>query len=308
MIEHTGISVLVLTYNHEKYIERCLEGIFAQDYSGPVEVVISDDASRDATVELVRKFAEKAPEVSLKLNVNQKNIGAARNFEKALSRCTMPYVAFCEGDDFWILSKKLSLQAAVLDANPGTTLVYTNYSKANDAGEITVEKTLENPPDQFTFEDLMLSHGPSTNAVMLRRNVLDGPFPEGFYKVPNPDVFIFSPALLSGTAHCIDVSASTYRIHEGGIWSSLNPQEQKLIRLSTRLAVLKSLPRKRRYEFREIELKLERRFTAAMQKLSEVGDDLFTAYAMHLPAAKLRLMAWRKKLRGWKRAASGKRH
>jgi len=295
-----GISVLVLTYNHENYIEQCLHGIADQDYPGPMEVVVFDDASTDETAQRIRKFAEKAPDTPITLHVNEVNLGAARNFEEALAACSMPYLAFCEGDDFWILPEKLSRQAEVLDAEPATTMVYTDYAKADESGIIAAKNTLNGQPESFTFSDLMLDHGPSTNAVMMRREVLGTPFPGAFRTVPNPDIFIFSAALLNGKARYLDISASAYRLHPGGIWSSRSNIEQKLIRLSTRLAVMKSLPKRERSKFKEIEMQLSHEFSKSMRKLADSGDILFNKYADHLSNKNIRLMALRKKLRNWK--------
>lgn len=299
-----GISVLVLTYNHENFIEQCLRGIADQDYPGPMEVVVFDDASTDETARRIRKFAEKAPDIPITLHVNELNLGAARNFEKALAACSMPYLAFCEGDDFWILPEKLSRQAGILDSEPDTTtMVYTNYAKTDESGAIIANSTLNEQPEYFTFKDLMLDHGPSTNAVMMRRDALRNPFPEAFRTVPNPDIFIFSAALLNGRAKYLDFSASAYRLHNGGIWSSRSATEQKLIRLSSRLTVIKSLPKRERTKFKEIEMQLSHEFAKSMRKLAETGDLLFNDYAEHLSTKNIRIIALRKKLRSWKNSA-----
>jgi hypothetical protein len=111
----------------------------------------------------------------------------------------------------------------------------------NGHGEVHSHSSLGEQVAQFGLEDLLFSNGPSTNTVMVRREALPSTFPTAFYTVPNPDVFLFAWALIHGKCAYIDKVCSAYRLHEDGVWSSRSALEQKLIRLSTRLQVLKSL-------------------------------------------------------------------
>lgn len=268
---------MVLTYQHSAYIAQCLEGILAQEWNGPLQVVVADDASTDDTARIAESIAAADPRVEL--TVNADNLGAAGNFERAMKRCTHQLIAFCEGDDFWIWPGKLRAQAALLDEDPEAALVYTDYCKVDAAGGVVQERVLEPQPARFGVADLAVGHGPSTNTVMLRRTIFPKHFPKAFFEVPNPDVFIFGWALSQGHGRYIDQVGSAYRLHPGGIWSSLHPAEKRLVRLTTHLAVLEHLGGAATGDYAAL---LKAELSAAMEKLARAGDPLYAKYAGHL--------------------------
>ena len=96
------VSVIVLTYNQEKFIEKNLQGIFAQKVNFPVELIISDDCSTDQTVTVINEFIKNKPShIEIKLIAHKKNLGSTPNFFNALQKSTGKFLAFCEGDDYW---------------------------------------------------------------------------------------------------------------------------------------------------------------------------------------------------------------
>jgi glycosyltransferase involved in cell wall biosynthesis len=70
-----------------------------------IEVLISDDCSSDSTVEVINNFVLKN-KISVTLNVNSYNKGVIGNLIELLKMCKGKYIAFCEGDDYWIDEKK----------------------------------------------------------------------------------------------------------------------------------------------------------------------------------------------------------
>jgi glycosyltransferase involved in cell wall biosynthesis len=57
------VSVSVITYNHEKYIRQCLDGILMQNVNFPYEVLVHDDASPDGTADIIREYEAKYPDI-----------------------------------------------------------------------------------------------------------------------------------------------------------------------------------------------------------------------------------------------------
>lgn len=103
------VSVIVITYNQELYIERCLSSIVNQKFDFRFEVLVGDDASNDNTTTKVLCFARKYPLI-VKPIIRQVNIGATKNILDLINRAKGKYLAFCEGDDFWNDNMKLSIQ------------------------------------------------------------------------------------------------------------------------------------------------------------------------------------------------------
>ncbi|NBH72624.1 glycosyltransferase [Clostridiaceae bacterium] len=108
------ISVIVLTYNHEKYLAKCLEGIYSQKTSFAYEVLIHDDASTDHTQEIILDFAEKnRNKIKTKTvfqKTNQFSEGDYHMDEYLYPLVEGEYVAYCEGDDYWCDQNKLEKQ------------------------------------------------------------------------------------------------------------------------------------------------------------------------------------------------------
>lgn len=108
------ISVALATYNGERWLPEQLRSIAAQSLL-PDELVVSDDASQDETVEVVRQFAAEAP-FHVELIENAQRLGFARNFERALARCGGDVVFLADQDDIW-LSQKLAIVAQRLSTD-----------------------------------------------------------------------------------------------------------------------------------------------------------------------------------------------
>jgi glycosyltransferase involved in cell wall biosynthesis len=94
------ISVAMATYNGARYLPEQLDSLAAQTCR-PLELVVSDDGSTDATMEIVEAFAERAP-FPVQLERNRRRLGFADNFLCAAQRCRGEWIAFCDQDDVWL--------------------------------------------------------------------------------------------------------------------------------------------------------------------------------------------------------------
>lgn len=128
MIIEPVLSICCITYNHEKYIGKCLESFISQKVSFPIEIVISNDCSTDNTQEIINDFKERYPALIRDVSPS-KNLGAINNFYYALSQCKGKYIAYCEGDDYWIDENKSQMQVDFLENNLEYGLCYTLSKK-----------------------------------------------------------------------------------------------------------------------------------------------------------------------------------
>lgn len=110
------ISVIVLAYNHAQYIDECLESIVSQKCNVPFEIIVGDDCSTDSTRNQILKFQQKYPALVRPI-FPEKNLGPNANYINCFNHCTGKYIAFCEGDDYWIDPLKLQKQVDFLEAN-----------------------------------------------------------------------------------------------------------------------------------------------------------------------------------------------
>jgi glycosyltransferase involved in cell wall biosynthesis len=97
------VSVLVITYNQEKFIRETIESVITQDYPN-FEYIIADDGSIDSTPDIILEYAKKYPNIIVPL-VGNPNVGITGNSNRGLSRCVGDYIALQGGDDFFLPGK-----------------------------------------------------------------------------------------------------------------------------------------------------------------------------------------------------------
>lgn len=97
------ISIAMATYNGAKYLQEQLDSFVTQTRQ-PDELVVCDDGSSDATVEILRHFAAGAP-FAVEIHENEVNLSHAKNFEKALSLCGGDVIFFSDQDEVWFPEK-----------------------------------------------------------------------------------------------------------------------------------------------------------------------------------------------------------
>lgn len=120
---HPVVSVVVVTYKHEKYIVECLESICSQETTFPFEVLVGDDCSPDSTRDLVLEVQKRYPD-RIRLFYSDNNVGLAANNSRLTKMVRGRYVAICEGDDFWCNRNKLQMQVDFLESHPDVALVH----------------------------------------------------------------------------------------------------------------------------------------------------------------------------------------
>jgi len=127
------VSVLIDTYNHERFIEEAIVSVLEQDFpTSEREILVMDDGSTDGTPEIVRKF-----EPQLKL-IRKANGGQASAFNAGIPECKGEIVSFLDGDDWWA-REKLSKVASVLSAEPECGIVGHGIANAFTDGNNTID-------------------------------------------------------------------------------------------------------------------------------------------------------------------------
>jgi glycosyltransferase involved in cell wall biosynthesis len=120
MSRQTRISIALAVYNGERFIREQLDS-FVRQTRLPHELVVSDNASNDRSVEIVREFATRAP-FPVRLYLNPENVGVGKNFEQAISECSGDVIFLADCDDVWY-PEKLFLMEDVLDRFPRAGIV-----------------------------------------------------------------------------------------------------------------------------------------------------------------------------------------
>lgn len=113
------VSILCLSYNHEAYLYKCLEGFVMQKCTFPFEVIIHDDASTDKSQNIIREYTKNHPNIFHPIYQTENQFS---QHIPIVTRYMIPiakgkYLAFCEGDDYWTDPFKLQKQFSFLEAH-----------------------------------------------------------------------------------------------------------------------------------------------------------------------------------------------
>ncbi len=230
------VSVLMLAYNHERFITQAVESVLAQETSFPIELVVGEDCSTDRTREILLDLQSAHPEV-IRLLLREKNLGPQRNYATTFAACSGEYIAMLEGDDYWTNPKKLQKQVDALDAHPEWSVCFHITRRVYDDGSKEPELYPANwTKEVATVYDLLKGNLFNTCSQVFR-NRLFGPLPSWLLEVEPGDWITNILNADQGPIGCILEVMADYRIHSQGIWSSKGRayQLREILRALSRL-------------------------------------------------------------------------
>ena len=219
------VSVCIITYNHEKYIRQTLDGVLAQVTDFPIEVVIGEDRSTDATGQIVLELQDEHASV-IRVLQSTTNLGMNKNLIRTLEQCRGRYIALLEGDDVWTSLRKLQEQVNFLENNPDCTICFHKaevYIEEKD--QIRGVWPEDDPQTITTIEDLIKYNYIPTCTVMYR-NVPMERMPEQYYKLGSGDWSLHMRYAQKGKIGFINKVMARYRIHASGVFSRLSMREK----------------------------------------------------------------------------------
>lgn len=223
------VSVICNTFNQEKYIRDALEGIIRQKASFKYEILVHDDASTDKTQEIIKEYEKKYPDLLKPIyqNNNQYQNGVNITNVYQIPRAKGKYIAFCEGDDYWIDEQKLQLQVDALERHPMIDMCgHTVKIEQNGIIKGKVEAT--DRDGLLSVEKVILNGGAyiGTCSLMFRSSISkDMP---RFRKKYSMDYTMQIHGALRGGVLYLNREMGVYRIGAEGSWTERilrNPQK-----------------------------------------------------------------------------------
>lgn len=169
------VVITCITYNHEKYIRDALEGFVMQKTDFPYIAIVHDDASTDGTAEVIREYAKLYPNIIKPIfeteNQYSKGDGSlGRIIREAIFSSGAKYVAFCEGDDYWISADKLSRQIQFLESHPNYGMI---YGKVNRIFSTSGKKIDVFGGNVKSFEELLSRNSIPTPSAVIRLDLYE---------------------------------------------------------------------------------------------------------------------------------------
>lgn len=141
------VSIITPTYNAERTIASCIESVMAQTYQD-WELLITDDCSQDATVDIIRRYA--AADSRIRLFCQNENGGAGKARNNSIAEARGRYIAFLDADDRW-MPAKLERQVSFMEES-GAKVCYSSYVTCDAVGNV---KGIVPCPKRVSYRDIL---------------------------------------------------------------------------------------------------------------------------------------------------------
>lgn len=239
------LSIVILVYNSDRYIEQCLLSVCTQrsleDLS--VQLVVMDDASSDNTKNIIEQTLSAALPQNWHLNFvsNEKNLGCYNNLRKGIALAKGSYIAYLEGDDYWTSKTKLIDQYCFLVGNPDTAGIGGQCRFVDQNGH-EIERKYYALKEDTTFEHFKFWGYPpfQTSSFMFRASALP-PLPDDFEGTCSNDKIMYLFVSSHGNIVYKTEEVSAYRFHPDNVSHKVSLKEVMLEHLKINRLMLKHL-------------------------------------------------------------------
>ena len=221
------LTVLVITYNHARFIETAIDSVLSQETEFDYEIIVSEDCSTDGTREIVQRIAESRPD-RIRLFLSEHNLNDNTVLRRGLEAARGRYVALLDGDDFWTSSRKLQKQVDLLEAHPefsacfhNVNVIYEGDAAASHLFHQDEQRdavTSPRPKPISTLTDIVRRNFIPTCSVVFRA-AIGRQLPPWFDDLAAGDWPLHVLSAQHGDIVYLDEVMGTYRVHPGGSWS-----------------------------------------------------------------------------------------
>lgn len=229
------LSVLLVTYNQQKHIRHALDSLLAQRIDAPIEVIVADDGSTDATVSMIEACDRLDPRFTFTYLDHTRNHGITRNYQRGFAACHGDYVAVLEGDDYWVSPTKLQRQRDFLDAHWECDLCSANYFVyEEDRAQFTPRAPIGSAHQFLGARELIADNLVGNfSTCMYRRSAIER-LPAGLFEIDSYDWIVSICVARHSLIGFLEEPMSVYRLHAGGAWT----QKPLLAKLQAQLDLI----------------------------------------------------------------------
>ncbi|MEP6848116.1 MAG: glycosyltransferase family 2 protein [Acidobacteriota bacterium] len=214
------ISIALCSFNGEEFLSEQLES-YLQQSRLPDELVVCDDGSTDATINLLEQFARNSP-FPVHIYKNETNLGFAKNFEKAISFCCEDIVFLSDQDDVW-MPDKLEIVGNKFLGDPDLLMVFTDAELVDENLKFLGVNLLDVAYNSMVkqaigskrfLHELLFQNHVSGATTAFRRGLVDylNPFPDDIPHM-NHDGWVGLLGVVIGKFEFVDLPLNKYRQH-----------------------------------------------------------------------------------------------
>lgn len=308
----TMVTVVCISYKHENYIRDALNSFLMQKTSFKYKVFVGEDYGPDHTADIIREYAEKYPDIIVPF-LREENMGAQRNLIDLCQHATSPYIAFCEGDDYWIDEYKLQKQFDYMEANKHIPVCGTKtqidapknwhlrswYKEKN--GKLLIPDSnpeIRKVKEQYTAGEYINNNILQTSTYFFRWNY-DLEIPEWYYKGLIGDTPLLLLQLGLDKVGVLPDITSVYRINEESAFFD-NDRDSNFLR--TRVEYIRYMEGLREYALEHfpgypivtLENRIKREVSNYLSTLVKLDkkEEIAAFFAEYPDAGKLSLIAF----------------
>jgi len=214
------VSIILATYNGEKYLQTQLDSLYNQTYPN-LEIIAIDDVSTDATTRILNEYALKFGR--MRIVVNEKNLGPIKNFQKGCELSSGDFIALCDQDDYWAAEKISRLMDEIGDYQ----MIYCDSFICNENLEKTGRKISDNVACQTLYSCLQQAvfgriYG---HATLLKRELFIASTP--FLGIISHDWWLCYNATFDGGIKYLDEPLNFYRQHSDNYYGAVGTKRKK---------------------------------------------------------------------------------
>lgn len=226
--ESPKLSILIVTYNHERYISKALESILNQTFDCSIEVIVADDASSDSTLAIIKEYESKDSRFRFKYLDNTKNLGITKNYQRGFAACSGEYVAVLEGDDYWVSPFKLQRQIDFLTTHWQCDLCSVNYFVFEESRSHFYPRTAIGHGHRLIgARDLIADNLVGNFSTCMYRKTALVALPQRLFDICSYDWIMNICVARSSLIGFLEEPMSVYRLHSNGVWTQ-TPHIEKL--------------------------------------------------------------------------------
>lgn len=231
------VSVVMIAYNKEAYLDDAIRGVVRQRLNGPIELIVMDDCSTDGTAKIAMRWAAEYPHI-VKYFRNEKNLGLQGNYLEGFKKCTGRFMAICDADDYWCYRKKLQTMVNYMDSNPRCAVA---FHRVINYYEETGEKSFSNGgmSTYTAIEHLSRSNYITNLSVLYRREAVDlANLPQWISEDKSPDYAMHMLYAAHGYIHFFKRPMGVYRKSSQGVWSMTDEFKRLEMSLKVRIHLM----------------------------------------------------------------------
>jgi glycosyltransferase involved in cell wall biosynthesis len=217
------VSVLILVYNHEKYIKQCIESVLDQKTNARLEIVVGNDGSTDGSLHIIEELAKEFPN-EIRLISSTENKGISKNIIQLIKAATGDFINILDGDDYYSSEFKLQKQLDCFITEPGLLAVCHNVMMV-DCNNSNLEKLNKISKEYISLKDAQNGRLVHINAWLIRASAIHD---HEYYSnlVRCNDVLFELKILEKGPARFLNETLSTWRMYNESMSKNISLKEQ----------------------------------------------------------------------------------